>query len=93
MKVKLRASGTKATIPSPPEALREGGDGTPVNSRRNFYDGQVDGVVMFGAPATNVGRYIPPPKNPIWVQIPISIVPTPLLGGQPFRKCRGCGDK
>lgn len=28
------------------------------------------------APATNVGRYVPPPKNPIWTNIPLGIKPT-----------------
>ncbi len=93
MRVKLRASGRQVTVPSPPAALREGGDATPVNTRRGYYDGAIAGVVSFGPKPTVMPLYVPPPKNPIWVQIPTSIKPTPLLGQQPFKKCRGCGDK
>ncbi len=91
MRIKLRASGQGAIIPTPPKALRMGGDDTPVNSRRGFYDGSLQAGLVVGPPIVNIGNYIPPPKNPIWTPIPTTIVPTPLMGQQPFKKpCKGC---
>ena len=101
MKIKLRASGKKVSVPSSPSALNgraDGvaspympGDSTPVNSHRGFA-GAAQGTMMVGPAPTNIGKYTPPPKNPIWTNIPTSIKPTPLLGGQPFKKCSECGD-
>lgn len=88
MRVKLRASGRQAIIPTPPPALRMGGDATPVTNRMPFHNGASSGVVHFGPAFVNIGIYIPPPKNPIWAVIPTSIVPTPYTGQQPFRRGR-----
>lgn len=96
MRVKLRAKGKKVPVPTPPAIqqtqVETGGDATPVNSRRERYNGATQGAVAFGPRPNNIGRYIAPPKNPIWTQVPTTIVPTPFLGQQPWTKpCKGCG--
>lgn len=75
--MKLRASGKKVTVPSPPPALRMGGDATPVNIRRPFYDGVTSPVMYSAPPSNNIGKYTPPPKQAPWVVIPLGIRPTP----------------
>lgn len=92
MRVKLRAKGKPVVTPTPPAILQShenGGDATPVNSRRERYNGATQGAVSFGPTPNNIGKYVAPPQNPIWVQIPTSIRPTPYLGQQPFTKERG----
>ena len=75
--MKLRAKGKKVTVPSPPAALRIGGDDTPVNSRKPFYGGDPSTTLTAAPPANNIGSYTPPPKNAPWVAIPTSVKPTP----------------
>ena len=95
MRIKLRAKGKTVPVPTSPAMLQTeamGGDATPVNSRRKAYNGAVQGAVAFGPRPNNIGKYVPPPKNAIWVQVTTTIKPTPFTGQQPFTKCRDCGD-
>jgi hypothetical protein len=89
MRIKLRSSGQQITIPAPPKQLFLNGDPTPVTNRMPF-GSPIMGTVQYGPAPTNIGPYIPPPPLPVWTVIPTSIVPTPLTGQQPFKKCRGC---
>jgi hypothetical protein len=89
MRVKLRAKGKKIPVPTPPAILQsaKGGDPTPVPSHGGTVP-STRGTVSFGPRPITIGVYTPPPKNPIWTQIPTSIKPTLLPG---VKACKGCG--
>lgn len=83
MRVKLRAaSGAKRAVTPGAISSREiTGDPNPVGSMGARAGSEVYATVISGQPAMNVGRYVPPPKNPIWTPIPLGIRPTKPCGG------------
>lgn len=78
MKLKLRvpSNAVEAVVPSPISSKEITGEARPVGTFGAKAGNEVYVTSIAPAPATNVGRYVPPPKNPIWTNIPLGIKPT-----------------
>lgn len=85
MRVKLRISNSarSAIVPPPISGREVNGDPRPLAGTGPNAQGYEAVTTIPAVHATqNIGRYIPPPKNPIWTPIPVGIKPT-----KPCAKC------
>lgn len=84
MRVKLRVRGGSPAIVPPAISGREvNGEPRPAAGTMPSVEGGLTTTVIPAAhETTNIGPYVPPPKNPIWTPIPAGIRPT-----KPCAKC------